>query len=164
MAILKARFESPMGPIVAAAVGDAVTGLWFDGQRGFPAAASEWSTARSSVLGRLGNWLEAYFAGDNPPVDFELAADGTAFQRRVWAQLRQIGYGQTDTYGAIAKRLAAPGQAMAAQAVGQAVGRNPISIVIPCHRVVGANAKLTGYGGGLDRKEALLRLEGALSA
>jgi methylated-DNA-[protein]-cysteine S-methyltransferase len=162
MTIRKLQYESPLGPIVAAADGDAITGLWFAEQLHFPKSAQEWPVDDSGVLRQLGQWLDSYFDGRNPAIDFPLDPAGTPFQTSVWAQLRQIEYGRTTTYGAIAQRLAAPGRKTAAQAVGQAVGHNPISIVIPCHRVVGGDKSLTGYGGGLDRKAALLKLEGAL--
>ena len=100
--------------------------------------------------------MESYFAGNPGAVEFPLSPTGTDFQRKVWAILLTIPYGQTTTYGAIAKQL---GNAMSAQAVGQAVGRNPISIIIPCHRVMGAKGQLTGYAGGIENKKWLLRHE-----
>ena len=110
------------------------------------------------------NWLDSYFSGDPAEVTFPLNPHGTAFQKQVWEILLTIPYGKTTTYGAIAREMArrAGREKMSAQAVGQAVGKNPISILIPCHRVVGVNGKLTGYAGGLDRKEWLLRHEGWL--
>ena len=107
------------------------------------------------------SWLAIYFAGRCPNFSPEITFKGTAFQERVWNELQKIPYGQTTTYGEIAKRLAAEqGQRhMSAQAVGRAVGHNPIAIIIPCHRVIGSGGKLTGYSGGLERKEKLLLLE-----
>jgi methylated-DNA-[protein]-cysteine S-methyltransferase len=112
----------------------------------------------------LRHWLCRYFAGEAPVVDFALAPRGTPFQEAVWGLLLEIPYGGLTTYGAMARRMAAKMgvKSMSAQAVGGAVGHNPISIVIPCHRVVGSNGSLTGYAGGIDRKTLLLRLEGAM--
>ncbi|MDR1152036.1 MAG: methylated-DNA--[protein]-cysteine S-methyltransferase [Bifidobacteriaceae bacterium] len=162
--------------ILVAAADDAVTGLWFEGQRHFPACAGQWvassdddsgdgdSGPSDRVHARLRSWLDAYFAGENPAIDFPLAPRGTPFQQRVWSILRQIPYGETTTYGDIASRLTAQSASgrTSARAVGGAVGHNPISLVIPCHRVIGATGSLTGYAGGLDRKTALLTLEGVL--
>jgi methylated-DNA-[protein]-cysteine S-methyltransferase len=162
MSTVTAHYPSPLGPLVGAAEDGAVTGLWFEQQRYFPEGlASAAAAPDSPVLRDLGAWLEAYFAGDNPAITFPLAPRGTPFREAVWALLREIPYGTTTTYGALAARLAAPGRKVAARAVGGAVGHNPVSLVIPCHRVVGAGGDLTGYGGGLDRKQALLHLEGA---
>ncbi|MDR1767050.1 MAG: methylated-DNA--[protein]-cysteine S-methyltransferase [Propionibacteriaceae bacterium] len=113
------------------------------------------------VLERLGEWLADYFAGGNPTIDFPLAPRGTPFRMAVWSLLCEIPYGQTTTYGALAARLSGPGRPLAARAVGGAVGHNPISLLIPCHRVIGSDSSLTGYGGGLDRKASLLALEGS---
>lgn len=119
-------------------------------------------TNKCSLFDRVENWLAAYFAGENPPVDFPLALKGSVFRRRVWEILREIPYGQTTTYGEIARRIAAEtGRVrLSAQAVGGAVGHNPVWMIVPCHRVVGANGSLTGYAGGLGLKIALLRHEG----
>jgi methylated-DNA-[protein]-cysteine S-methyltransferase len=116
------------------------------------------------VLEAARTWLENYFAGERPePQQLPLNPKGTEFQKRVWRLLLEIPYGQVTTYGALAAKLAQErGGKMSAQAIGGAVGRNPISIIIPCHRVIGANGRLTGYAGGLWRKQALLRLEGAM--
>ncbi|MDR1791612.1 MAG: methylated-DNA--[protein]-cysteine S-methyltransferase [Propionibacteriaceae bacterium] len=160
MTIHKAKYQSPLGEIVITADEDAITGLWFTQQRHFPMSVATAAVAETPMLQRAAQWLDAYFAGENPSIDFPLRAQGTRFREAVWEELRQIPYGQTTTYGAIAAKLAAPGQQMSARAVGQAVGHNPISILIPCHRVVGSDDSLTGYGGGLDRKTALLQLEG----
>jgi methylated-DNA-[protein]-cysteine S-methyltransferase len=162
MPTVKATYLSPLGPMLATGDGDAVTGLWFLGQSYFPDSADSLPQDESPVLGRLFDWLDAYFAGSNPAVDFTLSATGTPFRERVWRQLRDIPYGETTTYGAIAQRLSPPGRRLSARAVGGAVGHNPISLVIPCHRVVGADGSLTGYGAGLDKKTALLKLEGIL--
>ena len=161
--IYTAHYASPLGGITLASDGMALTGLYFDGERDFP----DLSTARKKdlpVLGEAMRWLDLYFAGKEPDFMPALAPAGTPFQQAVWAILRTIPYGETTTYGAIAKRLEkSTGKRMSAQAVGGAVGRNPISILIPCHRVIGANGSLTGYAGGLDKKEYLLRMEGFYS-
>jgi methylated-DNA-[protein]-cysteine S-methyltransferase len=145
--------------------GGAVTGLWFADQKYFPQDVVAWEPAPDfPALKRLRAWLDAYFAGERAPIDFALRTDGSAFRQAVWRILREIPYGATITYGSIARRIAAEQgrRIVAAQAVGGAVGHNPISIVIPCHRVLGADGSLTGYGGGLDKKIALLKLEGIL--
>ena len=118
---------------------------------------------QQSVLQKAARWLDAYFAGENPPIDFPLAPQGSAFQREVWALLQAIPYGKTVTYGQLAKQLQARrgGAIVAAQAVGGAVGRNKIALIIPCHRVVGAHGALTGYAGGIARKAQLLQMEQA---
>jgi methylated-DNA-[protein]-cysteine S-methyltransferase len=165
----KCTIETPLGPMTAAAEDDVIVGLWFDGQKYFPAGAATWIEApdlpQFSVLRRK---LEDYFSGMPTPsqgegsvLELNLAPKGTEFQQRVWDVLSRIPFGTTVTYGDIAREIAAARGlfSMSAQAVGSAVGHNPISILIPCHRVVGCNGKLTGYAGGLDRKEALLKLE-----
>lgn len=156
---------SPLGPIFLAAREGALIGLWLEGQEQFLGAVrnEEKEEADSEIFRQTSRWLERYFAGERPePRELRLAPEGTRFQRRVWEILLEIPYGQTTTYGKIAARLAAEqGRArMSAQAVGGAVGRNPISIIIPCHRVIGANGSLTGYAGGIDKKIRLLTLEG----
>ena len=156
--------DTPLGAATAAAEDDALTGFWFIGQKYYPASAAGWKENPDlPVFAALRSWLTRYFAGENPAVDFPLKAQGTDFQKTVWDILLRIPYGEVTTYGKIAERLAArPGAAgMSAQAVGGAVGHNPISLLIPCHRVVGSTGGLTGYAGGLEKKEALLRLEGA---
>ncbi|MDR1185971.1 MAG: methylated-DNA--[protein]-cysteine S-methyltransferase [Bifidobacteriaceae bacterium] len=160
MTVHSAVFDSPLGPLVGAAQDGAVTGLWFEGQRHYP-DANGWSDQPDDpVLRRLGAWLSAYFEGARPGADFPLAPQGSAFRQAVWALLRQIPYGQTTTYGRLAGLLtASQGRGTSARAVGGAVGHNPISLVVPCHRVIGAGGALTGYAGGLDRKVALLELE-----
>lgn len=149
-------FPSPIGRITAASSGTALVGLWLEGQRPFSAALTE--NPGDPVLQAAEAWLAQYFGGGLPdPFAIPLAPQGTAFQMAVWNILRQIPYGQTITYGQIAARLGKG--PMAARAVGGAVGRNPISILIPCHRVVGANGQMTGYAGGVEIKRYLLELE-----
>jgi methylated-DNA-[protein]-cysteine S-methyltransferase len=145
---------------------DALAGFWFVGQRHYPQRAAEWTEAPEDPLfAALKTWLRGYFAAERPVPDFALRPRGTEFQKAVWDMLRQIPYGELTTYGALAGRMAGTGNppSLSARAVGGAVGRNPISVLIPCHRVVGRTGKLTGYAGGLDKKEALLRLEGAIA-
>ena len=160
--IYTAHYNSPLGGITLTSDGMALTGLYFDGERDFP----DLSPGRKKDLplfGEVMRWLDLYFDGKEPDFSPALNPTGTAFQMSVWAILRTIAYGETTTYGAIAKRLEKKtGKRMSAQAVGGAVGRNPISIIVPCHRVIGANGSLTGYAGGLDKKKYLLELEGAI--
>jgi len=150
-------FHGPLGAMTLAAQGATLVGVWFDGQKHQP-DPSTWPWApESPVLTAAAAQLEAYFAGTLKKFSLPLnLGGGTAFQQSVWRQLLATPHGQTVSYGAIAKALGRPD---ASRAVGAAVGRNPISIVVPCHRVVGAGGALTGYAGGLDRKTALLQLE-----
>lgn len=155
--------STPLGPVTAAANDDGLTGLWFVGQKYYPADTGTWAEdPNHPAFHALRDWLEAYFAGRDPGPLPPLAPRGTTFQLAVWERLLAIPRGQVTTYGRIARRLAADlgRPSMSAQAVGGAVGHNPVSILIPCHRVVGGDGRLTGYAGGLDKKEALLRLEG----
>ena len=161
--IYTAHYTSPLGGITLASDGMTLTGLYFDGERDFP----DLSAAHKKdlpVFGEVMRWLDLYFAGKEPDFMPPLAPVGTTFQQAVWEILKTIPYGGTTTYGAIAKRLEkSTGKRMSAQAVGGAVGRNPISLLIPCHRVIGADGSLMGYAGGLDKKEYLLRTEGFYS-
>lgn len=157
-------YESPLGDIVLAADDVGLTGLWLEGQPKpdlVDAVEADGLECESLAIQEAKRWLDAYFQGGSPNFTPPLHVQGTAFQLRVWDLLRSIPYGETVTYGRIAKCIAAEdGGAMSSQAVGGAVGRNPVSIIVPCHRVVGANGNLTGYAGGLDKKIALLQLEG----
>ncbi|MDR1686691.1 MAG: methylated-DNA--[protein]-cysteine S-methyltransferase [Desulfovibrio sp.] len=158
------ELKTPLGLTTACVEDDALTGFWFIGQKYYPAKTGNWiQKPDHPVFTRLKAWLDNYFAGCNPNHDFVLNPQGTAFQKKVWAILLEIPYGKLTTYGAVAGRLAAQkgSASMSAQAVGGAVGHNPVSLLIPCHRVVGADGSLTGYAGGLDKKAALLRLEGS---
>ena len=150
---------SPLGPLTAAAEEGALTGLWLEGQKYFAAGLSPAVCRRDDapVFQALDRWLSDYFAGSKGPCPLPLSPKGSPFQLRVWAALREIPYGTVVTYGDLAQRLGS-----APRAVGGAVGRNPISIVVPCHRVVGSGGQLTGYAGGIDRKRFLLELEGVL--
>ncbi|RZJ05742.1 MAG: methylated-DNA--[protein]-cysteine S-methyltransferase [Rubrivivax sp.] len=156
--ILQRRIGTPLGAVTLARSAAGLSGLWFDGQKHHPGELGvPHDDGHDPVLSGAQAALTAYFSGkpfDVPPLD----PAGTPFQRAVWQALLDIEAGASDTYGRLAERL---GRAQAARALGAAVGRNPISILIPCHRVVGANGSLTGYAGGLDRKKALLSLEGA---
>ena len=161
--IYMGRYESPLGPITLAGEDGALTGLWFDGQKyfgaGLPAGTPE---GEPPVFRQVRAWLDRYFRGEDPGPAPPLAPAGTAFQRAVWEVLREIPYGRTATYGQVAQATGRGlGRNTSPRAAGSAVGRNPISLLIPCHRVVGAGGSLTGYAGGLERKEALLKLEGA---
>ena len=156
-----AYYFSPLGRIVLMSDGTALTELDFS--EGVPEASAVHTQKDLPVFREVCRWLDVYFAGRDPGALPPLAPHGTAFQQAVWNILRGIPYGTTTTYGGIAARIAAArGGRMSAQAVGGAVGRNPISILIPCHRVIGTDGSLTGYAGGLDKKEYLLELEGAI--
>lgn len=154
---------SPLGGITLASDGMALTGLWFDGQKyDRDVLAAQHEEKSLPIFEQAETWLNTYFAGQIPQGTPPLALRGTPFRRAVWEILLTIPYGQTLSYGGIARILAArQGIAkMSAQAVGNAVAHNPISLLVPCHRVMGANGSLTGYAGGIDKKLWLLRLEG----
>ena len=158
------HYDSPLGGILLAADDVGLTGLWFDGQKYFARGLSnERIEQETSVLAEAKRWLDIYFAGKEPDFTPPLHPIGSAFRQSVWEILLQIPYGQTTTYGEIARQLSKKQglERMSAQAVGGAVGHNEISIIIPCHRVVGADGSLTGYAGGIGKKEALLELERA---
>lgn len=158
------RYASPLGGITMCADGEALTGLWFDGQRFFPdALPPERPDENLPVFALADRWLDAYFSGRRPESTPPLHLRASAFRVTVWEALLSIPYGQTTTYGALAGRVAARlGTArVSAQAVGGAVARNPVSLIVPCHRVVGADGSLTGYAGGIEKKRRLLALEGA---
>lgn len=155
--------ETPLGAMTAAARDGALIGLWFLGQKYYPADSSDWRRDPDyPVFAALRLRLSRYFSGLPGGEEPALAPRGTPFQMEVWQALLRIPYGRTESYGQIASAIARERglASMSAQAVGNAVGRNPISILIPCHRVLGLNNRLTGYAGGVERKEALLRLEG----
>lgn len=162
--IVQTRFQSPLGTIIIAATAKGLAGLWFEGQRHLPPELvdpSVWpSDPDHPVLKEVMQQLSAYFAGQRSRFDVPLdLAHGTAFQQSVWQALLAIPQGGTASYSEVGRRIGKPA---AVRAVGAAVGRNPVSIIVPCHRVMGANGALTGYAGGLDRKTALLKLEGVL--
>ncbi len=156
------HYPSPLGEITLASDGDALTGLWFDGQKYFGSTLSGECGERSlPVFDQAADWLDIYFSGRAPDFIPPLNPQGTPFRRSVWEILLTIPFGRTVTYGEIAAELAMQkgSPSMSAQAVGGAVGHNPISLIIPCHRVVGADGSLTGYAGGLEKKEWLLKME-----
>jgi methylated-DNA-[protein]-cysteine S-methyltransferase len=159
--VAQARIATPLGPLTAAATAKGLAGLWFDGQKHHPGPIAAPVDERNAFIAQARRELAAYFAGsEGRRGGFAVPLDpqGTPFQRRVWRSLGRIGCGELSSYGAIARQL---GHAQAARAVGAAVGRNPISIIVPCHRVIGKDGSLTGYAGGLPRKRRLLALEGA---
>lgn len=147
--------DSPIGPLTLVATDGALTGVYMQQHEHRPVPES-FGPADPAALTAAVEQLAAYFAGERRSFDLPIELRGTPFQRRVWAALREIPYGQTISYGQLAARI---GQPTASRAVGLANGRNPISIVVPCHRVIGANGRLTGYGGGIERKRQLLDLE-----
>jgi methylated-DNA-[protein]-cysteine S-methyltransferase len=157
--LVAARHASPLGPMLLAATQRGLAGLWFDGQRHHPDATGWRFDADQPTLREAMVQLDAYFAGRRTVFDLPLDLSlGTPFQQSVWQALLAIPCGGRTSYGVLSQRIGRP---QAVRAVGAAVGRNPVSIVVPCHRVLGVDGSLTGYAGGLDRKTALLRLEGA---
>ncbi len=155
--------KSPIGNILLAADEIGLTGLWFDGQKYFAHNLDPAHEEKNlPVFKSVRKWLDIYFAGQEPDFIPPVHLIGTPFQISIWKLLRQIPYGQTATYGELARKIAEEkGLAhMSAQAVGGAVGHNPISIIVPCHRVAGSDGSLTGYAGGVDKKKYLLSLEG----
>lgn len=154
--------NSPVGPLTVASDGDALVGLWLDGQKYFEATLGETEERPDlPVLQEARAWLDRYFEGADPGPIPPVRPRGTAFRQRVWTMLAEIPYGQLTTYGELARRIEEEtGARASARAVGGAVGHNPISIILPCHRVVGSTRSLTGYAGGLQKKIALLKLEG----
>ncbi len=152
------RYASPLGPMLLAATPEGLAGVWFEGQRHGPRDVDWPEDPAHPVLREAVEQLTDYFAGARKRFDLPLdLRHGTAFQQDVWQALLAIPAGATTSYGALGRQLGRP---QAARAVGAAVGRNPVSIVVPCHRVTGSGGALTGYAGGLERKSALLRLEG----
>jgi methylated-DNA-[protein]-cysteine S-methyltransferase len=149
--------DSPVGELTLTAVGGVVTGIHMNEQRHIP-KIPDGCERDDGGLAHVVAQLDAYFAGELTDFDFQMQMRGTDFQRRVWAALCEIPYGETISYGELARRVGNP---KASRAVGLANGRNPIAIVVPCHRVIGADGSLTGYGGGLERKVWLLEHEGA---
>jgi O-6-methylguanine DNA methyltransferase len=154
------KYPSPVGMITLACDGDNLVGLWLDGQKYYGGSISDSMTEKNDlpIFDTVKSWLDNYFNGNKPLIsELPLKPIGTEFRQKVWSVLCDIPYGEVITYGDIAKKLNTPN--MSAQAVGGAVGHNPISIIIPCHRVVGSNGSLTGYAGGIDTKIKLLELE-----
>ncbi len=162
MMVYTAHYKSPLGGITMASDGEALVGLWFNGQKHFGAGLASDCEARPGlpIFAQTCLWLETYFGGGVPSFVPPLVLKGSNFRQQVWKVLLEIPYGNTTTYGEIARKMSL--SRMSAQAVGGAVGHNPISLIVPCHRVVGAGGSLTGYAGGLERKAWMLRLEGAM--
>ena len=159
------QYNSTIGTLTLTATPTALTGLYFQNQKYHPDLTQYHQVSLNAypILTAVINWLDLYFSAKNPPIaNLSLSPAGTPFRRQVWRHLCNIPYGQTTTYGAIAKAIAAENNipSMSSQAIGGAVGHNPISIIIPCHRVVGANGALTGYAAGTDIKRQLLSIEG----
>ena len=156
-----ARFATPIGTLLATAAGGALTGLYFHGERHAPAVSSGWiEDAGAEPFGECRRQLDEYLEGARRAFDLPVAPEGSEFQRRVWIEIARIPYGRTVTYAELAARAGAPGSARAA---GAATGQNPVSIIVPCHRVIGSDGSLTGYAGGIARKRRLLGIEGVLS-
>ena len=155
-----ARFMTPLGTLFATAAGGALTGLYFEGGRHAPEISPAWIEDRDAApLAECARQVNEYLHGARKSFDLPLAPEGSEFQRRVWIEIARIPHGETLTYAELAQRAGAPG---AARAAGAATGRNPLSIIVPCHRVVGTDGSLTGYAGGIERKTRLLEIEGVL--
>ena len=158
--VAQAVLDAPIGPLTALATVHGIAGLWFDDQTHHPGALDAPIDATNPHIVALRRWLDAYWAGLDPsPETVTLDLHGTSFQRAVWKALLTIPFGRTRSYGEVAAQV---GGGAVPRATGAAVGRNPVSILVPCHRVIGANGSLTGYAGGLPRKERLLQHEGVL--
>lgn len=155
------KYNSEIGNIIIVSDGENLTGLWFEGQKHFLNLFEE-QKEELEIFTKTKKWLDIYFSGKKPEFSIPVLFSGTEFRVKVWNILKEIPYGEVITYGDIAKRLAEEKgiKKMSAQAVGAAVGHNPISIIVPCHRVIGNNNNLTGYAGGLDKKKRLLEIEG----
>ncbi len=163
--IYRATYESPMGKVVMASDGEGIIGLWFKGQKYFGSGLLESAVGKENgpEFDGVKGWLDRYFTGERPEIsELLIRPRGSGFRQMVWEMLCQIPYGTLVTYGDIAKKIARKRSlsSFSSQAVGGAVGHNPISIIIPCHRVVGASGNLTGYAGGIDKKIKLLEREG----
>ena len=159
------NYQSPLGEIVIASDDTAITGLWLVGQRHFDIEVEGCITDKDlPIFDEVSHWLDIYFTGNNPGEIPAVHMNGTLFQLEVWQILQTIPYGKLITYREIAELIAKKRgiTKMSARAVGNAIGRNPISILVPCHRVVGSDGKMTGYAGGIERKVKLLKLENAL--
>lgn len=159
------NYQSPLGEIVIASDDTAITGLWLVGQRHFDIEVEGYITDKDlPIFDEVSRWLDIYFTGNNPGEIPAVRMNGTPFQLEVWQILQAVPYGKLITYREIAELIAKKRgiTKMSARAVGNAVGRNPVSILVPCHRVVGSSGKMTGYAGGIERKVKLLKLENAL--
>ncbi len=159
------EYPSPVGKLTIASNGKSITGLWIEGQKYFADTLTETPVMKNDlqIFFKAKSWLNGYFSGERPsPYELPLSPYGSEFRKTVWQYLCEIPYGETTTYGAISKKIASKQgrPSVSAQAVGGAIGHNPISIIIPCHRVIGAKGNLTGYAGGIDKKLMLLQIEG----
>ncbi len=157
----QAHHDTPLGRVLLARTDAGLAGLWFEGQKWHPAPFAAPERPDDPLLREAAAQLTAYFDGQRVRFDLPLDLQGSTFQRRVWSALCEIACGQTQTYAAVARRIGAPA---AVRAVGAAIGRNPLCVIVPCHRVVGTSGQLTGYAGGLARKRALLELEAGHAA
>ncbi len=157
----QSRVDTPLGPMRLVRTANGLAGAWFDGQKHHPGELGANERPDDPLLRSAATQLRRYFAGMDTNFDLPLDLLGTEFQRAVWATLQRIPAGETRAYGDIARALGSP---QAVRAVGAAVGRNPISLIVPCHRVVGRDGSLTGYAGGIERKQALLKLEHAATS
>ena len=155
------EYDSPMGRLTMSSDGESLTGLWVENQKYFKSTlGTEFEKKQLAVFDAVIAYLERYFKGEKPEMNFNLKPKGSDFRQRVWQMLLEIPYGETTTYGKIAKALEAEtGKRVSAQAVGGAIGHNPILILVPCHRVIGSDGSLTGYASGMDKKQYLLDLE-----
>ena len=149
-------YDSPQGRMLLVASDEGLCGVYFDGQKYLPSIDAAWRRDANAVLRQAKRELGEYFGGGRKRFDTALAPEGTPFQRSVWKAISTVAFGETITYGELARRAASPGSARAA---GAATGRNPIGVIVPCHRIVGSDGSLTGYAGGIERKRALLALE-----
>ena len=160
------HYHSPLGGITMASDGEVLVGLWFDGQKYFADTLDKHHAERDDlpIFNETRHWLDTYFGGQAPSFTPKLCMRASDFRKRVWEILLTIPFGHTMTYGDIARQIARECgiPSMSTQAVGGAVGHNSISLIIPCHRVVGTSGSLTGYAGGIDKKQRLLQMEGAL--
>ena len=156
------NYQSPIGEMLIVSDGDAVNGIWFYSQKNFKSTIKEYIVEKDdlAIFKDVKLWFDNYFNGLNPKIDFKIKPMGSEFRLKVWKRLSEIPYGETLTYGEIASEIS---PTMSAQAVGGAVGANPIAIIIPCHRVIGKNGKMTGYAAGIDKKIELLKLENILN-
>ena len=153
-------YESPHGQMLLVARGEALSGVYFDGQKYHPELGAEWQRdTQHATLRQAARELAENFHGERRQFDTPLAPEGTPFQRMIWRAISTVEFGRTITYGDLAERAGFPGSARAA---GAATGRNPLTIIVPCHRIVGSNGELTGYAGGIGRKRALLALESGI--
>jgi methylated-DNA-[protein]-cysteine S-methyltransferase len=157
------KIKSPIGALIVSSDGKNICGLWMEGQKYFAKTLGRNVLEQNlPIFDNVQKWLDIYFSGKEPDFTPPLMPEGSPFQKSIWSNLCKIPYGQTTTYGALAKQLESEnkGRRTSARAIGGAVGHNPVSVIIPCHRVVGKNGNLTGYAGGIDKKIMLLKLEG----